>query len=728
MTQQDRRKFLRTVAATAGAAAAYAHFPPAIARALRTRAFNETGTIQDVKHVVILMQENRSFDHYFGTMSGVRGFGDRFPIPLASGKPVWYESDGTKEIPPYHLDSTTNNALLVPDTPHSFSDTQIAWAQGMYGYWPKYKTQYSMGHYQRADIPFQFALAEAFTICDAYHCSVTTGTDPNRIVFWSGSNFDPALRAQGINCNDRSSEPDNDRCWITSASTPWVDGQYNYVLPDNAFTWDTIPDVLQKAGVTWRIYQDMNNNWTGAMNGCLAFQSFRTCQPGSPIYVNGMTTYSVDDLANDVKNDTLAEVVWILPSQANSEHPGGPSSPTHAGEFISTVLDALTSNPDVWSKTVLFLTFDENDGFFDHLACPALPSYNLDGSLAGKSTMSLAGEYFDATSARQHLNSADNYSGTIRPFGPGIRVPMYVISPWSKGGWVDSQTFDHTSVGMFLEKRFGVTIAAISPFHRAISGDMTSAFDFVSPNDPSFPTLPDMSNWQASDAAQKQLPPAVPPATPQPLFQEVGTRFSRALPYELHVTASVVPNTSTLGATKVTLDFVNSGTKGVVFHVYDQLNLGKLPRRYVVEAGKELSDVWTPASSGSYDLWVLGPNGFHRHFTGNAKKVAAAAQPNPEVLVDYDVANKQVVLTLSNAGPVACTFSVATNAYGTSAPVATTVAARSQTKVTWSVAASGNWYDLSITVKGWTDFVRRAAGRVETGAASVSDPAMATQL
>src|SRR3989339_601643 len=174
----------------------------------------ETGTIKDLKHIVILMQENRGFDHYFGTMKGVRGFGDRFPVPLESGKPVWYQSNGAVEIAPFHLDPKKFNALLAPSTTHSFADSQAAWNQGKFGNWPKYKKDNSMGYYKREDIPFQFALAEAFTICDAYHCSITSGTDPNRIPFFSGSNFNPALGAQGINCTDTDAEPVNVRCWI----------------------------------------------------------------------------------------------------------------------------------------------------------------------------------------------------------------------------------------------------------------------------------------------------------------------------------------------------------------------------------------------------------------------------------------------------------------------------------------------------------------------------------
>ncbi len=162
-----------------------------------------------------------------------------------------------------------------------------------------------------------------------------------------------------------------------------------------------------------------------------------------------------------------------------------------------------------------------------------MPSYDIDGNLMGKATMPLAGEYFSNTVGNV-LTATDTISGNIRPWGLSARVPMYVVSPWSRGGWVNSQVFDHTSVGRFLEKRFGIKVAAISPWHRAISGDLTTAFDFASPNDPRFPDLPDQSNWSASDAHQQTLPAPTAPATPQPLFQETGVRFSRALPYILH--------------------------------------------------------------------------------------------------------------------------------------------------------------------------------------------------
>ncbi len=704
----SRRDFLRRGAQATGAAAALSVFPPSILKALAVPANVQTGTIKDVKHVVILMQENRSFGHYFGTMRGVRGFGDRFPVPLASGKSAWFQSDGTREIPPYHMDKEKVNALLLPSTPHAFADAQAAWNQGKLGFWPQHKTPYSMGYYTRDDIPFQFALAEAFTICDAYHCSVTTGTDPNRIVFWSGSNFNPELAAQGINCTDADAEPNNLRCWITGALP-----EPGYTYQGSAFRWQTLPDVLQEAGVSWGFYQDPNDNWTGAMHGGLAFESFRSAEPGSPLYENGMTHRSIEQLAADVQDDALPQVSWVLPSRIQSEHPGAPSSPYHGGHFTTQVLDALTANPEVWAQTVFFLTFDENDGLFDHVPAPAPPSYNEDGSLAGKATLGLDGEYFSDPD-RKYLKADDTISGTVRPYGLGPRVPMYVVSPWSKGGWVSSEVFDHTSVGRFLEQRFDVTVPAISPWHRAVCGDLTTAFDFKAPNDAPFPDLPDMSDYEAVEAWQRTLPSAEPPAEPQPLHQELGVRYSRALPYRLHTEARI-----DAAGTELSLTFRNTGDVGAVFHVYDLHHLDRIPRRYTVEAGKDLTDQWDlGADDGDYALQVYAPNGFFRLFQGNARGPA-----EPEIEVRPDGRRGDVVVSVSNPGPTDTRVRFVANAYLRGGPWSLEVKAGGQAERRWSLGSSGLWYDLTLTADGAASYERRFAGRVESGEDGVSDPA-----
>ena len=180
------------------------------------------------------------------------------------------------------------------------------------------------------------------------------------------------------------------------------------------------------------------------MNGCLAFESFRNAQPGSPVYEHGMTGGPdfLDRLRQDVLEGTLPQVSWVLPTASNSEHPGAavPARRT-AATSPPQVLDALTANPEVWSKTVFLLTFDENDGLFDHVRRPAVPSYNLDGTLAGKSTVPAGRRVLrrDPASRRRGSRPTTRSRGTTRPWGMGPRVPMYVVSPWSRGGWVDSR-------------------------------------------------------------------------------------------------------------------------------------------------------------------------------------------------------------------------------------------------------------------------------------------------
>jgi phospholipase C len=473
------------------------------------------------------------------------------------------------------------------------------------------------------------------------------------------------------------------------------------------------------------------------MHGCLAFESFRIAKPGSPIYENGMRHWTIKDLEEQVKNNTLPQVSWVLPSQLNSEHPGAPSSPYRGADFTHEVLAAITANPEVWSKTAFFLTFDENDGLFDHIPAPAVPSYNMDNSLAGKSTIDLAGMYFnndkgtsafpnpfnadspnpaDRAKTRTYQDKRDTITGNIRPWGMGPRVPMYIISPWSKGGWVDSQVADHTSVGQFIEKRFGVVIPAISPWHRAVSSDLTSAFDFLRPNDPIFPKMPPTADHASLDAVSKLLPKAEAPADPSPLYQEKGTRFSRALPYRLQTSLEPLKQDN-----KVALLFENKGAVGVVYHVYDLAHLDRIPRRYTVEAGKSLTDEWNLSeNNGAYDLEVYGPNGYFHKFNGNVQS------PEPETSLSYNYKKGTVALRIDNKNTIPLDVSIAANAYGHTVPPSFRLEAGKSRKMEWSLTNSGNWYDFSVKSAG--SYLYRFAGRIETGRHSISDPAMAAEI
>ena len=714
----NRRNFLRTAATAAGSSAALAMFPPAIQKALAIQANNATGTIKDVEHIVVLTQENRSFDHYFGSLNGVRGFADRFPIPVAtrngvSGKTVWFQPNATPGaspawIAPFHLNTTQNfEYMRVEGTPHSWSDAQQAWDLGRMGQWTAAKRNHSMGYFDKTDIPFQYAMANAFTLCDAYHCASQTGTNTNRLFLWTGTN-DPLKLGNGP---------------AISNVYDWFDADEG----DGGYSWTTYPERLQSAGISWQVYEDMDDNFTD--NSLAGFQVFRAAWNQTPGYSEqlrqrGISTRKLDLLKQDVVNGTLPQISWIVAPAADSEHPG-PSSPAQGADYTARVLDALTANPDVWSKTVLFINFDENDGFFDHMPPPAAPSYetwNADPAsavLAGDSTVSLVGEHHNNIQSYDDTPSQQQWKH--RPYGLGPRVPMYVLSPWSKGGWVDSQVFDHTSVIRFMEARFGVVEPNISAWRRAVCGDLTSAFNFADPNNTAFfSNLP--STLAAADRAAAlpgRTTPALPGTTAMPV-QEQGTRPSRALPYELHVTAVCVPGTQQLK-----LSFGNTGQAAAVFHVYDRLHLDGLPKRYTVEAGKQLSNSWSLANdNGAYDLWVLGPNGFHRHFTGNAKTLAAAGQPNPEVQVCYDIANGDLMLKLHNTGAAACSFSVVANAYVGNAAQTLSVAAGGEGALSWALKSSGYWYDFTVTVPALKGYTRRFAGRLETGKHSISDPAM----
>lgn len=715
-SQQDRRGFLRSLAAGAGASAALASFPPAIQRALAIPANYRTGTLQDVEHIVILTQENRSFDHYFGTLAGVRGFSDPFPIPVLDrpgtftrksvfvqpigngapvpGRPEW--GSGRKAIAPFHLNTQQDFGVMrVSGTPHSWTDSQAAWDHGRMNNWPKAKQNHSLGYFKRTDLPFQFALAEAFTLCDHYHCATQTGTNTNRLFLWTGHN-DPLGVAGG---------PSTDNSHDDFNTNPATD-----------YTWVTYVERLQDAGISWQVYQNMGDNFTD--NPLAGFRPFRNAWYQRPGYSQvlrdrGVSTRDLDKLKEDVLAGKLPQVSWIVATAEGSEHPG-PSSPAQGADYTSRVLDALTANPEVWSKTVLLINFDENDGFFDHMPPPAVPAYEVyddepsRARLAGASTVDTVGEY------HHKLNGSDPQYHR-RPYGLGPRVPMYVVSPWSKGGWVNSQVSDHSSVIRFIEARFGVQEPLISPWRRAVSGDLLSCFDFRKPEDQPF--FKDLPATAALRARAKALTQTKTPATPSSLVapvQEEGLRPARALPYELQVQARQEAST-------VVLRFENAGEAGAVFHVYNRAALGELPRRYTVEAGKQLEGRWTPAT-GNYDLWVLGPNGFHRHFTGSV--AVSATKPQPEIELRADRVYGELQLRLINRGQVAASFELQALKYSEEPAQLHRVAAGAALELRLPLAASQHWYDYGLKVRELPGFSRRLAGHIETGEPSVSDPAL----
>ena len=689
MTDFNRRDFIKRSATSLGAAAALAAVPPSIRKALAIPANNATGTLRDVEHVVILMKENRSFDHYFGSLGGVRGFNDKATLPISGQTSIFQQPDPNGGfIEPFHADSNTTSALSMGSLPHGWPDGHQMWNSGRYDGWIAAKGANTMAYFTRDDIPFHYALADSFTVCDQYFCASMTPTDPNRLHLYSGM-LDIQASGNGP----------------LLSNTP----------ADGPLTWTIYIQRLQEAGVSWRVYQGSDGtepfrtaltptvlgdlDYPNPYNTMNFFAQVQNAAAGSPLAgVSAKRTYA--QLLADVQSNQLAQVSWLMPAAWCSEHPV--YTPADGATYIAAILDALTSNPEVWSKTALFIMYDENDGFFDHVAAPTPPA----SAAAGLTNIDATDELFVSSPFWQGYAPG--------PVGLGPRVPMFVISPWSKGAWTCSEVFDHTSVIRFLEARFGVFEPNITPWRRAVSGDLTSAFDFRNPNNAPI-TVPSTAGLTAKAAATAGLPGIQPPAVQTMAVQESGVRHLRPAPYELFVDA-------VQDAGGLTLSFVNRGRTAVVFHAYAALEPTSV-KTYTVNVGTQLSDTWSPATvtgnSATYDLTVTAPNGFLRRFAGSG---AGASQ---EVTAGYEVAQGDIQLTFVNSGRARATFTVKDNSYGRPAQTVE-VPPEAIVRRQISLEGSHSWYDLTVTSSADAAFTRRFAGHVETGRPSVSDPVLST--
>jgi phospholipase C len=755
----DRRRVLEML----GAGAVAATYSSTIAKALAIPANNPTGTINDVEHVVILMQENRPFDHQFGTLRGVRGFADpraaKINFPLQSGElvkasvflqpagaanvaagfsvPANYgtlggPANGVPVVPPFRVDparigAETLGLSYFPGTDHSWTGTHEAWNFGQYDSWPIVKGPIAMSYFTRDDIPYHYALADAFTVLDGYYHSIMGPTNPNRCYMWTGSvgNVD-YLGAGGT--DGFGSGP------ITGNGLSPL-GHY--------LAWETFPEVLDKAGVTWKVYQDLAGatfapdfgdggpadpfagNYTD--NSLLYFAQYAASSPGSSLFdyactgtalaynqpaagapSSAWTTWALGLFAQfkaDVQNGTLPQVSWIVGPAGYTEHPDYPVD--YGAWYISQVLDILVSNPEVFSKTVFIINYDEADGSFDHVVPPSPPATLPATPDIGASTV----DY--------HLEIVTT-STPNGPIGLGTRVTALVISPWSKGGYVNSQVFDHTSTIQFIEKRFGVYERNISPWRRTVCGDLTSAFNFKNPNGDQGEDqvkLPSTAGFLPSVAELSGTggPATVVPTTADVIIgvpaQEKGVRPARAIPYELTVQSTVIAASSTLQLT-----FVNSGKQGAVFQVRSDSTTDPV-RNYTVEAGKQLSGTWTVF--GSYGLTVYGPNGFTRYFKGSVGAGAAVLSVNSQYGIDGE---GSVFLSIRNGGSRKATVT-AVDAYSGKKTVGV-LGPGGQAEGEFSLEQFRGWYDVVVRVAEDPSFEYRLTGHVETGRDSISDPAM----
>jgi len=639
------------------------------------------GTLEDMEHIVIFMQENRAFDHYYGVLNGVRGFNDRAHPPLPSGKPIFYQPCMDTYILPFYLDFDKTSTQCMPAPQMAYESDINIFNEGRMDAWNNARFPgFGMSYFNRSDLPFYYKLADSFSIGDQFFQSTFTATNPNRLHLFTGTN--------GL------SVPDSGVCLLDD--TEKIPG----------FTWETMAETLMKANVTWRVIQEIDNFDDNAFEWMASFQN---ATPGDVLYDLGMNPVPdlVESFEQMVASDSLPSVLWIVGPTALSEHaenhPGD-------GEDLSHRLINVLSKPEyasVYAKTAFILNYDEGGQFFDHHWTPTPPRTPEEG----QSTVTTDGEL---TLVEEFGIPAGN------PIGLGFRVPMIIVSPWTRGHLVYSEVSDHVSIIKLIEKRFGVRCPNVSPWRRAVVSDLTSAFDFTAP-DYTWPAFPDtfqnvnMSKWECDNLPSPELPTAQSMPT-----QEPGTRASRPLLYEFVLSDSV---DATSGV--VTIRMQNTGAAGTAFIVYNQIDPKVMPLKFTVEGGKELSHKWVVGADGRYAVGLYGPNGFVRWFAGSVASADVVTQLSYKQLDEVAVS----VTVAGSAG--SCSFSLVDKSYGTG-PWVVVAAVGSEAVQVASVQHSGNWYDLTLTLAPSAecpltgDFSRRFMGRMENGQYTTSDPAMAT--
>ncbi len=689
----SRRRVLGLGGAAVGVAAAGSLLPPSVHKAMARPM--PSGGLAAVEHVIVLMQENRSFDHYFGRLRGVRGFGDPHPLRLREGGSVFEQPDAAGgAVLPFSLREAArlesrdeDDIQYLGALDHSFDGSTAAWSQGWNDGWVPAKTAATMTYYDRTDIPLQYELADTFTICDAYHCSVFGSTNPNRNYLWTGTTGYEPVTAQRA---------------VTNAA-------YSY---DHAgYEWPTYPERLERAGVSWQIYQEWDNFTDNAVE---YFQTFKRIGGKMLAWVDGSyrTTEELYDslagkspeeqkrllaqleegraqltdseralfdkamyrsepgtlvtrLRKDVEQGTLPSVSWLVPPSADSEHPGA-STPVGSANLVYRVLDVIASDPETWSRTVLLVNFDENDGYFDHVPPPVAP--RPPGG-----------------------NSDDWYDG--RPIGLGPRVPMTVVSPWTVGGHVTSEISDHTSVVQFLEKVTGVEEPNISAWRRAVCGDLTSAFDFETKGTPPNvgrpgPVPAPMSRWHPDPPEEQRLP-----------GQEPGSRPSRQLPYRSSVSA--LPT----GAGRLEVRLSEAGTTGAPFAIYGYAGELPFPAHVFVAAG-ETSPTTLDVPAGRWDVVVQGPNSFWYELAGSLEGTAGRV----DVRVLAGSGSPSLRLALRNAGDARVTLDLHA---GRPEDDLEGIRLEAGEARRLSLPTRRRWYDVTVTAREDATFRRRLTGRVE---------------
>lgn len=824
----SRREFIKKAILLSGAAGLTSVLPHSIQRAFAIDP-QKGSTYLDAEHVVILMQENRSFDHCYGTLQGVRGFNDPRALTLPNKNPVWLQTNEKGEtFAPFRLNIKDTNATWMGSLPHGWTDQVDARNNGRYDQWliakKSGRKQYAdmplaLGYYNREDLPFYYSLADAFTVCDQNFCSSLTGTTPNRLYLWTGTIRENAesqarVRNEELDYNVPASWKtfperleENNISWKIFQNELSVgvgfDGDQDEWLAnftDNPIEWfsqyhvkfhpaylkflpQKIEKLKQNIAANENKLQSMNiedadytrrqqeldrdkkeleisiqDQVNYAQEKYASIPQFEKnlhskafTSNVNDLHYHELATLRYDDngaeremkvpkgdvlhqFRMDVKSGNLPTVSWLVAPQNFSDHPG---SPWYGAWYLSEAIDILTQNPDVWRKTIFILCYDENDGYFDHVPPFVPPVPNKPQTGLTSNGIDTADEHVTLEMDLKRKSLKDARESAI---GLGYRVPLVIVSPWSRGGKVCSQIFDHTSILQFLEKflshKTGKKIVEtnISSWRRAVCGDLTSVFqpyngekiqtpDFMS-REPFVESI-HRAQFKAEPAAFKALSdeeivqvrqnPKNASSMPR---QEAGMRGSCALPYQLYVNGIVSRDKKSFRLKfSASKEIFGNNAAGAPFQVY---SLGKnwKTRSYAVAADNELEDKWSIEEY--YHFQVYGPNGFFREFRGTPGEQF-------EVRAEYErntnkkLSGNLLVNIVNNTGtPVS--IQVKDNAYQ---QPSLTKRITTTANIPIDLRNSFGWYDLSVTIQGNDRFEVRLAGRVETGRESKSDPAMA---
>ncbi|KAF5390851.1 hypothetical protein D9757_004453 [Collybiopsis confluens] len=453
-------------------------------------------SLAEVEHVILFMQENRAFDHYFGTMAGIRGFKDPNVQVNADGRSVFFQqvnsqlSNATDFLLPWYLAAEggefINGTQCMDGGSNGWGENHAALASGQNAsalsssrlaiffflsipqdLWVEANTPRSWGHFRRSDIPVQFAIAEGWTVGDMYQQGVIAATDPNRVIWQTGSIAVPGGNVKTTQgpVLDNNASPGCSRLTLTLENGTELESAQNYTC--YPFDWKTLPEYLQDAGISWKEFQAFDNFGDNPLVLFSQWQNLADDNPTGELAQQGLAMNGggnwqggLDLLKKQAAEGTLPAVSFYIGPAELSEHP--PFRPIDGSWLQKEVVDAIVNSPK-YNKTILIISYDETGGWGDHVVPFTSPE-------------NTPGEWI-----------INPFTGQPAPTGPGFRLPFSVVSPWTKGGIVFTEPADHISQTLFLEEwaaARGVPFknTQINDWRREHMSNLVNMFDFEHPD------------------------------------------------------------------------------------------------------------------------------------------------------------------------------------------------------------------------------------------------------